>query len=435
MKENKTIRFSYDEDTMGNHKVFIWVGGTILVVSYLICAYFWGVNAPAFLYTFLFVYLVYLWCRRWEGKNEKTEKEMALGLMKGYINEDVVRLYGDNVSIAAIGYYFFRDDHEERHQCILVYLSNKKTILYEVKHLPTDGEDICSCEIDLEVKETEDRKMVRTISPHLRPLLYLSPRSEFKARILIIYLLGFTVITIGFTAIHYFKWIPLVCLLGYIVLMGLLEYLCKKFKWNYMNRFFEKRLFRVLNILHYTVPAFNLAAVLFFSFVLSFGIPAAILYFFDKYTDIELTKAVQFFVLLVMTSIILVHQNNYVQKFILGLILKHDFDERIKDHPFLEVALNLTKGSNLNYLIYLSYFLFLAWTTIAKLQGFDPWFSKEFIEGATPAFLVHIAYTNMMLRQKDVDLKMDTMMKFMTKAYNIRVLQFKQSDFRKDEKE
>ena len=55
MEKDKTIRFSYDMDTMGNHKVFIWVGGTMLVVSYLICAYFWGFNAPAFPYTFLFV--------------------------------------------------------------------------------------------------------------------------------------------------------------------------------------------------------------------------------------------------------------------------------------------------------------------------------------------------------------------------------------------
>lgn len=435
MEKDKTIRFSYDMDTMGNHKVFIWVGGTLLVVSYLICAYFWGFNAPAFPYTFLFVYLIYLWCRRWEGKNEETEKKNALALMKGHIKEDLCKLYGDKVSIASIGYYFFRDDNGGRRQCILVYLSNEKTIQYEVKHLPTDEENVCCCEIELEAKETEDRKMVRTISPHVRPLLYLSPRSEFKARIVIIYLLGFAVIGIGITATHYFKWIPSACLLGYMVIVGILAHLCKLIKWRRLNYFFEKRLFRVLDILYYSVPAFSLANVLLFSFVLSFGIPAAILLFFEKYTDIELTKSVQYFVLLVMTAIILVHQNNFVQKFILEFYLKHDFDKRIKDHPFLEVALNLTKGRNLNYLIYLSYFIFLAWTTVARLQGFDPWFSKEFIDGATPAFLAHIAYTNMILRQKDVDLKMDTMMKFMSKAYNIRVLQFKQNDNGKDEKE
>lgn len=435
MEKNKTIRFSYDEDTMGNHKVFIWVGGSVLVFSYLICAYFWGFNAPAFPYTFLFVYLMYLWSRRWEGKNEETEKKIALALMKGHIKEDVCKLYGDNVSIASIGYYFFSGDNEGRCQCVLAYLSNNKTILYEVKHLPTDEENVCCCEIDLEAKETEDRKMVRTVSPHVRPLLYLSPMGEFMARICIIYLLGFAVIVIGVIATRYFKWIPSACLLGYMVIMGILAYLCKLVKWKCMNRFFEKRLFRVLDILYYTVPAFSLAIVLFFSFVLSFGIPAAILLFFEEYTDIELTKSVQYFVLLVMTAIILVHQNNYVQKFILGFLLKHDFDKRIKDHPFLEVALNLAKGRNLNFMIYFSYFIFLAWTTVARLQGFDPWFSKEFIDGATPAFLVHIAYTNMILRKKDVDLKMDTMMKFMSKAYNIRVLQFKQNDNGKDEKE
>ena len=91
----------------------------------------------------------------------------------------------------------------------------------------------------------------------------------------------------------------------------------------------------------------------------------------------------------------------------------------------MEVALNLIQGRNVNFLIYLLYFLFLAWTTTAKLQGFDPWFDKELIDGATPAFLVHIAYTNMIIRLKDVDLKMDTMIKFMMRTYKIRVLQFK----------
>lgn len=434
MNENKTIRFSYDEDTMDNHKMFIWVGGAILIVSYLICGYFWGYKASTFPYAFFLIYLMYLWNRRWQGKNEEKEKEIALELMKGHIEEDVVRLYGENVSISSIGYYFFRDDNDNRRQCILAYLSNNKTILYDVKHLPTEEENVCCCEIDLIVKETEDRRMVRNISPHIRPFLYLSPRSEFKARILIIYLLGFAVFIVGIIATQYFKWIPLVCVLGYIVIMGILAHLCKLIKLKCLNRFFEKRLFRVLNILYYTVPAFYLAAVLLFSFVLSFGIPAAILLFFDKYTDIELTKSVLYFVLLVMTAIILVHQNNYVQKFIVGFMLKHNLDERIENYPFLEVALNLTKGRNLNYLIYLSYFLFLTWTTISRLQGFDPWFSKEFVDGATSAFLVHIAYTNMILRQKDVDLKMDTMMKFMSKAYNIRVLQFKLNEYEKESK-
>lgn len=71
------------------------------------------------------------------------------------------------------------------------------------------------------------------------------------------------------------------------------------------------------------------------------------------------------------------------------------------------------------------YFLFISWTTLARLQEFDSLFSKDLIEGATPAFLVHIAYTNMVVKLKDADLKMGTMMDFMSKAYDIRILQLK----------
>ena len=159
------------------------------------------------------------------------------------------------------------------------------------------------------------------------------------------------------------------------------------------------------------------------SLCIGLGIPSGIIYGIEQYTDVELSKSVQYFVCIVLSAIILVHHDNFVHNYILRLLFKHDFEERIKLHPFMEVALNLIQGRNINFLIYLSYFLFLSWTTLARLQGFDPFFSQEFIDGTTPAFLVHIAYTNMILRLKDVDLKMDTMMMFMSKAYDIRILQ------------
>lgn len=435
MEKNKTIRFNYDEDTMGNHKMFIWVGGSVLFISYLICAYFWGFNAPAFPYTFLSVYLVYLWSRRWEGKNEETEKKIALALMKGHIKEDVCKLYGHNVSIASIGYYFFRGDNEGRRQCILVYLSNDKTILYNVRHIPNGEDDVCSCEIDLKATETEERKMVRIINPHFRPLLYLTPASDMKVRILLIYIIGIVALGAVLVSMYYYKWVPLTCLLGYMVVMGLLAYWGHIAKWGGMSRFFMKRLSRVMLILNYMVPAGSLAIVLFFSSCIAFGIPCGVLYFFEQYTDVKLEKSVQVFICLVMSCIILVHFDRWIRKYILRLLFKDDSGRGLQKHPFVEVALNLTQGRNINFLIYLLYFLFLTWTTLTRLQGWDPLINQEFIDGATPAFLVHIAYTNMAFRLHDVDLKMDTMIKFMMKAYDIRVLQFKQNDNGKDEKE
>lgn len=47
MEGTKKIHFSYDEDTMSNHKAFIWFWGIIFVTSYIACAMIWGTNAPA----------------------------------------------------------------------------------------------------------------------------------------------------------------------------------------------------------------------------------------------------------------------------------------------------------------------------------------------------------------------------------------------------
>lgn len=224
---------------------------------------------------------------------------------------------------------------------------------------------------------------------------------------------------------NYFKWVPPACLLGYIAVTALLAYISDKMKWLKLRVFFAKRCYNVLRMLHYTVPAFDLALVLFLSLCIGLGIPCGILYSIENYTDIVLSKSVQYFICIVLSAIILVHHDNFVHNYILSLLFKHDFEQRIKKYPFVEVALNLTQGKNINFLIYMFYFLFISWTTLARLQEFDSLFSKDLIEGATPAFLVHIAYTNMVVKLKDVDLKMGTMMDFMSKAYDIRILQLK----------
>ena len=422
-KGTRTLRFKYNEDTMGNHKIFIWVWSAVWIVSCLVCSLFWGFNAPSIPFSILFFFIVYFWIRRWEGKNENTERAIALEQMKERIVDDVRKLYGENVIIDSEGYCFYRDEKEEKHQCILVYLSNQKTIKYDVKHIPSGEDDVCCCEIDLKPTETEDRKLVRRISPHFRPLLYLSPRNEFKVRILIIYAIGFAVIVLGSIAMNHFKWIPPVSLLGYLVVTRILGYICQKMKWRRLSNFFVRRFNNIIRIIHFSVPAFYLALVLAISLCIGLGVPACIIYGVDQYTDVVLSKSVHYFVCIVLSAIILVHHDNLVHNYILSLLLKRDFKERIKKYPFVEVAMNLTQGKNINFLIYILYFLFLTWTTLARLQGFDPFFCQEFIDGATPAFLVHIAYTNMILRLKEVDLKMDTMMMFMSKAYDIRILQ------------
>lgn len=424
-KEKNTIRFSYDEDTMNNHKVFIKVWSIVLGAVYLVCSLFWGFVVMSIPFCFLFFIMLYLWIRRWESKNEKKEESMALRLIDSHLHEDVLRIYGENVTISSVGYYFFREEKDERNQYILAYLSNDKTLLYDVKLLPSNKENRRCLEIILDAKETEERKLVRKITPRFRPLLYLSPRNYFKVRMCVIYCIGFMVITIALIFTICFKWMALVGLLGYLVVMGLMSYFCHIMKWTSMSHFFSKRLNHIIIVMNYSVPAIYLTLVLFLSLGIGLGVPCAILLFFDEYTDLEIAKSVQYFVCLVLTSIILVHYDNYIHKYILTVLLKNDYIKRLNEHPFLEVALNISQGRNINFIIYLAYFLFLSWTTVARLQGFNPWFNSDFIAGATPAFLVHIAFTNMVIRLKEVDLKTDTMMKFMSRAYNIRVLELK----------
>lgn len=325
-----TIQFSYKEDIMSNHKVFIWAWGIILLVSYLACSMFWGFDAPSLPFSFLGLFVFYLWIRRWERNNENKEREMALNIIKDYLEADVIRLYGKDVTVCSVGYYFLRDDKDDRFQCVLAYLSNEKTLQYNVKHLVSDDDDVRCCEIDIEPKETEDRKLVRTVAPHFKPLLYLSPKNDFKVRMILIYTAGFLVIVVGLLSIKYFNWIAPACLLGYMSVLGLLAYVCHVLKWFKIRSFFAKRLYRVFMIVHYSVPAICLAIVLFLSLCLALAVPCGILLYIEKYTDIEVVKSVHFFACLVLTSIILVHHDNYIREYIIIFLFKHDFEQKKK---------------------------------------------------------------------------------------------------------
>ena len=389
------------------------------------CSLLWGFNRLAIPFAIIAAYIIYLWIRRWERTNENKERKIALGLINNYLKEDVCRLYGDEVQLISVGYYFYRDENEERRRCVLAYLSNNKTIFYNVRLVPNDEDDMCSCEIDLKVTETEDRKLVRNITPYFSPLLYLTPSGQMKVRVLFVYAVGFTVLIAVLVSMYYYKWVPMACFLCYMIIMGLLSYWCHIAKWEKISRFFSKRLSRAMLVINYTVPAGSLALVIFLSLCIAVGIPCVVLYFFEQYTDVEFVKSVQVFICLVMSCVILVHFDRWIREYILRLLFKENSERGLQNHPFVEVALNLTQGRNINFLIYLLYFLFLTWTTLARLQGWDPLISHDYIDGATPAFLVHIAYTNMAFRLHDVDLKMDTMIKFMMKAYDINVLQFK----------
>lgn len=88
----RPLRFKFNEDTMGNHKAFILIWSAVWIVSCLVCSLFWGFNAPSIPFSILFFFIVYFWIRRWEGKNENTERAIALELMKERIVDDVRKL-------------------------------------------------------------------------------------------------------------------------------------------------------------------------------------------------------------------------------------------------------------------------------------------------------------------------------------------------------
>lgn len=200
--------------------------------------------------------------------------------------------------------------------------------------------------------------------------------------------------------------------IGYFIFTLILSFISKKLNSKIFNKI-ELILTAPFGVIYLVLGLIVPFGGLFFNtiilFLMTFGIPFLLLNGLDHIFDFGLKKATMVFISLTFASI----SSVYISKHILGFILKWSpitmdtYDEK----PFRKDLKDLTalfyQKNNVNFCIYLFYFIYLLFTAFSKIQYGKPIFNVEIDLAVLQSFLVFIAFSNMVTKSKDVNLAID----------------------------
>lgn len=226
-------------------------------------------------------------------------------------------------------------------------------------------------------------------------------------------LLVFSIIIFSIPIIFKIDLLHIVLLfIGYFIFTLILSFISKKLN----NKIFDKieliltAPFGIIYlILGLIVPFGGLFFNTIILFLITFGIPLLLLNGLDNIFDFGLKKATIVFISLTFASISSVYISKYILKFILkwSPITMDTYSEQ----PFRKHLKDLTalfyQKNNINFCIYLFYFIYLLFTAFSKIQYSKPIFNAEIDLAVLQSFLVFIAFSNMITKSKDVNLAID----------------------------
>lgn len=151
-------------------------------------------------------------------------------------------------------------------------------------------------------------------------------------------------------------------------------------------------------------PALYVFMSFFYLVMVVFIIPFALLKGFNLLLSWNLNYSSMLFVAFAFGSIICVHQSKIVQ-YIICKLPPMDRGE----HKYQKLGRDLSKyilhPKNLSFLLFLSYFIYLAISGFIQLQYTGFLISEDIDNSILKAFLVFIACTNMVTKSREVDVE------------------------------
>ncbi|MBV4088413.1 hypothetical protein KSZ02_08460 [Bacteroides thetaiotaomicron] len=192
----------------------------------------------------------------------------------------------------------------------------------------------------------------------------------------------------------------------YAIIFIILNVLCSKTK----NRF----ILLFIKIINFPIPiiyvifkiALPTVALLFNTimfFMVTWGIPALILYGLNALFSTNLSEATMNFITLSLASIMSVHASKYVLKAInrFSPITMDTYQEKPERKYIKELTTFIYQGDNVNFFIYLGYFIYLSITAFLTIQYNTYLINANTDFAVLKSFLVFLAFTNMMKQSQN----------------------------------
>jgi len=294
----------------------------------------------------------------------------------------------------------------------LVLLSNNEVLEYELKyHKPTETKRAFYEFV---------KKPIKCINPEHRKVVEIKSLAKWWIKIKIpekvmLSSIIFVIVGVGivFTSFYLwlmskFEWKAVVYLIGYLVVFMCLQWLTDKIRNKMLiifNFIFSLPMLIIKIWSKLMLPTMTILMSYIFLGLYAFGLPMLIIKGLDFLLDLNISEATIFFIAFAIGSIISVHGSRFISWMIKEYSPLKNWENHKYEAVMTELALYVINKNNVNFLIYLTYFLYLSISGFMQIQYNESLITTNIDGAILKAFLVFIAFSKMVSKSKNIEIK------------------------------
>ena len=404
---NKCFRFS-ERHVFERKWIIILVALLFIAVTgseYLVYSSHYTLTPNLIFFFFAFLWWITIPLRANEAVIEKTVHELMDETVATDANEIGTEVAKSFVHYDIKGTYAIITD-----RFFLVLLKNGEVWEYLISYHEQTNEKDSYYECEKSHVVSKNPEHIKAICPRRwsRFLAYsnLSDKAKLWIHIFSVIIIGGVTFAGAFWVIMRLKWWTLLLTGGYFALFEIVGLIAKKHPGEMRSA--------VMNIVSLPIAFLYLLAALvqpfitvvgtyFFVASFTFGIPALIMIWLSKVDWLQLRPETISFIVLALGSIL--SSNHSVTKKIIRLTPLKDWGNHTYESYREKLAFYLVHPSNMVFLIYLIYFVFLSVSGYLLIQNDAYMISESFDLAIFKALLVYIAYTNMRTKAKETEIE------------------------------
>lgn len=383
----------------------------IILAAFLViiicCVEFWGWNSYTLLTPSMVLFFIFFlwWINIPVRNNEIIVVKTIHEIMDNIVNEDakavrrtVIRTLVNHDTKGTYGIV--------EASCLLVLLDNGEVWEYPIIYHKHNNQDTYfECERAHIVSNNQNH--IHRINPkkwkRFINRLKLSEKTCLGLLLTTILVVGFLILVGFYWIMKNYIWQSLLIFAGYLFLYSLIGWIYLKWSVKILNaiRFSMSIPLEILNFLFRAIsPFFTIVGTYLFVALFTFGVPAIILTGISRLGWIVLRPETITFIVFTIGSILC--SNSYRStKWIIHQTPLKDWGNHRYEAYREKLAIYLIHPSNVIYLLYLIYFIFLGVSGFLQIEDGSYLISKDFDAAILKAFLVFMAFANMRTKSRE----------------------------------
>lgn len=389
----------------------------IILAAFLViiicCVEFWGWNSYTLLTPSMVLFFIFFlwWINIPVRNNEIIVVKTIHEIMDNTVNEDA-RAVRRTVTRTLVNHDTKGTYGRVEASCFLVLLDNGEVWEYPIIYHKHNNQDTYfECERAHIVSNNQNH--IHRINPQKWKCfinrLKLSEKTCLGLLLTTILVVGFLILVGFYWIMKNYIWQSLLIFVGYLFLYSLIGWIYLKWPVKILNaiRFSMSIPLEILNFLFRAIsPFFTIVGTYLFVALFTFGVPAIILTGLSRLGWIVLRPETITFIVFTIGSILC--SNSYRStKWIIHQTPLKDWGNHRYEAYREKLAIYLIHPSNVIYLLYLIYFIFLGVSGFLQIEDGSYLISKDFDAAILKAFLVFMAFANMRTKSREakVDIK------------------------------